>query len=229
MYGSMPAGGGAQAVTTQGSFPTQTIATQGSVGFGGTTGGYSTIAPSTAIMTTQAEPVPTAMTGIVPGGYGAGYSTMAPSGATYMTQPSQGLTTTVYSSGGQMPMEPVATAMPMTTTMSTGVAYPMSSYSIPAMSSAMPMMSSVAVPGTMVVSGGGVMMPGAGSMAMMGAAPGGMAMYSGGMLKAGSITDDVFNMVDRNQDGVISRSEFRGALKGNIIAASQLTRSRLGR
>merc|ERR1712008_216114 len=57
----------------------------------------------------------------------------------------------------------------------------------------------------------------------------GMAMYSGGMLKAGSITDDVFNMVDRNQDGVISRSEFRGALKGNIIAASQTTRSALGR
>merc|ERR1712227_130257 len=41
--------------------------------------------------------------------------------------------------------------------------------------------------------------------------------YRGGILKAGSITDDVFNMVDSNHDGVISRSEFRGALKGNII------------
>merc|ERR1712241_421322 len=51
---------------------------------------------------------------------------------------------------------------------------------------------------------------------------GGLPMQ-GGMLKAGSITDDVFNMVDRNQDGVISRSEFRGALKGNVISASQTT------
>eukprot|EP00419_Tripos_fusus_P005173 CAMPEP_0172674296 /NCGR_PEP_ID=MMETSP1074-20121228/12657_1 /TAXON_ID=2916 /ORGANISM="Ceratium fusus, Strain PA161109" /LENGTH=1015 /DNA_ID=CAMNT_0013491695 /DNA_START=1 /DNA_END=3048 /DNA_ORIENTATION=+ len=66
--------------------------------------------------------------------------------------------------------------------------------------------------------------------AMAGGGMAGMAMYAaGGILKAGSITDDVFNMVDRNQDGVISRSEFRGALKGNIIAASQTTRSALGR
>merc|ERR1719282_1572923 len=57
---------------------------------------------------------------------------------------------------------------------------------------------------------------------------GGIAM-SGGQLKAGSITDDVFNMVDRNQDGVISRSEFRGALKGNVISASATTRAALGR
>lgn len=50
-----------------------------------------------------------------------------------------------------------------------------------------------------------------------------------GLLKAGSITDDVFNMVDRNHDGVISRSEFRGALKGNIISATSNTRAALGR
>jgi len=58
--------------------------------------------------------------------------------------------------------------------------------------------------------------------------PGGLAMR-GGLLKAGSITDDVFNMVDKNNDGVISRSEFRGALKGNIIAATTGTRTQLGR
>jgi len=51
----------------------------------------------------------------------------------------------------------------------------------------------------------------------------------GGILKAGSITDDVFNMVDRNQDGVISRSEFRGALKGNIISATPTARQLTGR
>jgi len=64
--------------------------------------------------------------------------------------------------------------------------------------------------------------PGAGySMAMQGL--GGLPMQ-GGLLKAGSITDDVFNMVDRNNDGVISRSEFRGALKGNVISATPNTR-----
>jgi len=107
-----------------------------------------------------------------------------------------------------------------------------------------------AAPGTMVVSAaggtrpvtscvasgavgmGGVFSNTCGTMAAGGVGGGGMAgmaMFSGGNLKAGSITDDVFNMVDRNQDGVISRSEFRGALKGNIIAASQTTRSALGR
>merc|ERR1740121_2955931 len=78
------------------------------------------------------------------------------------------------------------------------------------------------VPGTTV------MLPQAMPVATAGVFAGGVPLQ-GGMLKAGSITDDVFNMVDRNQDGVISRSEFRGALKGNIIAASQNTRSVLGR
>jgi len=67
-----------------------------------------------------------------------------------------------------------------------------------------------------------VMMPQAMPVVTGGVFAGGVQLQ-GGMLKAGSITDDVFNMVDRNQDGVISRSEFRGALKGNIIAASQTT------
>lgn len=58
--------------------------------------------------------------------------------------------------------------------------------------------------------------------------PGALPMR-GNLLKAGSITDDVFNMVDRNHDGVISRSEFRGALKGNIISATAGTRAALGR
>mmetsp|Transcript_74195 Transcript_74195/g.221405 ORF Transcript_74195/g.221405 Transcript_74195/m.221405 type:complete len:98 (+) Transcript_74195:1-294(+) len=78
------------------------------------------------------------------------------------------------------------------------------------------------VPGGMMVGGA------AGSSGSMAMSPAMAAMF-GGMLKAGSITDDVFNMVDRNQDGVISRSEFRGALKGNIINASATTRSALGR
>lgn len=58
---------------------------------------------------------------------------------------------------------------------------------------------------------------------------GGAMPVRGGLLKAGSITDDVFNMVDRNNDGVISRSEFRGALKGNIISATATTHLALGR
>lgn len=81
-----------------------------------------------------------------------------------------------------------------------------------------------------------MMMPGTTQFVAGGAMPmqNGMPMAAGmplrgGLLKAGSITDDVFNMVDRNQDGVISRSEFRGALKGNVISASQTTRQVLGR
>lgn len=70
----------------------------------------------------------------------------------------------------------------------------------------------------------------------MGTFPTGVAGFQGtipagqgGTLKAGSITDDVFNMVDRNNDGVISRSEFRGALKGNVISATSRTRTVIGR
>jgi len=57
----------------------------------------------------------------------------------------------------------------------------------------------------------------------------GAVPFRGSLLKAGSITDDVFNMIDRDHDGVISRSEFRGALKGNIISATDNTRAALGR
>merc|ERR1712125_141039 len=74
--------------------------------------------------------------------------------------------------------------------------------------------------GTFVMGGDGTPIGG-----VVGAIP--MGGIRGGVLKAGSITDDVFNMVDRNQDGVISRSEFIGALKGNIINASQNTRAAL--
>jgi len=86
----------------------------------------------------------------------------------------------------------------------------------------------IGAPGTTAV------MPGAAAPAATFMMPGGVPFVggvplSGGQLKAGSITDDVFNMVDRNQDGVISRSEFIGALKGNIINASQNTRAALGR
>lgn len=52
----------------------------------------------------------------------------------------------------------------------------------------------------------------------------GVLPMRGSLLKAGSITDDVFNMVDKDNDGVISRSEFRGALKGNVISATASTR-----
>merc|ERR1719262_141975 len=67
-------------------------------------------------------------------------------------------------------------------------------------------------------------------MAMQGSSSMGVGALpvAGGLLKAGSITDDVFNMVDRNNDGVISRSEFRGALKGNVISATPNTRLAIG-
>mmetsp|Transcript_89886 Transcript_89886/g.201205 ORF Transcript_89886/g.201205 Transcript_89886/m.201205 type:complete len:139 (-) Transcript_89886:206-622(-) len=130
--------------------------------------------------------------------------------------------------------EPVATmaGMPAQGNFVVGqAAYPMGTVSMPGMvatgATAQPFGSTVLAAGP----GGAptVMVPGApagsGSMAMSPA----MAAMFGGMLKAGSITDDVFNMVDRNQDGVISRSEFRGALKGNIINASAATRGALGR
>jgi len=38
-----------------------------------------------------------------------------------------------------------------------------------------------------------------------------------GRYQVGSVADDVFNVVDRNHDGKISRSEFRDAIKGGII------------
>mmetsp|Transcript_43656 Transcript_43656/g.120815 ORF Transcript_43656/g.120815 Transcript_43656/m.120815 type:complete len:867 (+) Transcript_43656:181-2781(+) len=40
---------------------------------------------------------------------------------------------------------------------------------------------------------------------------------SGLPFKAGSITDDLFNIVDQDHDGVISRQEFRTAVKTNVI------------
>merc|ERR1712087_834416 len=54
--------------------------------------------------------------------------------------------------------------------------------------------------GTGVIGGGGVVQPAT-------------------VLKAGSMTDDLFNVVDRNMDGKISRSEFRSGLKGGVINA----------
>jgi len=41
----------------------------------------------------------------------------------------------------------------------------------------------------------------------------------------GSTTDDLFNVVDRNQDGRISRSEFRSAVKGGIISVPEAVAS----
>jgi len=133
---------------------------------------------------------------------------------------------------GTVQMEPVATA---------GAVYPVSSVAMP-VPTAVPMGSTVSAPtvGSTILAptiGSTVLAPrSSGSMAIapgvvsgpIAAVPGGLSMF-GGLLKAGSITDDVFNMVDRNQDGVISRSEFRGALKGNIINASPTTRTVLGR
>jgi len=49
-----------------------------------------------------------------------------------------------------------------------------------------------------------------------GASAGLVARPTAGLM-AGSMTDDLFNVVDRNHDGRISRSEFRSGLKGGII------------
>jgi len=79
--------------------------------------------------------------------------------------------------------------------------------------------SSMAVPGSTTITSAAQ----AGSMVLgQGALP-----MRGSLLKAGSITDDVFNMVDKDNDGVISRSEFRGALKGNVISATANTKLQL--
>merc|ERR1719162_1729779 len=37
-------------------------------------------------------------------------------------------------------------------------------------------------------------------------------------LKAGSVSDDLFGMVDRDRDGQISKQEFKTALKGGILS-----------
>merc|ERR1719487_1353238 len=37
-------------------------------------------------------------------------------------------------------------------------------------------------------------------------------------LKAGSVSDDLFGMVDRDRDGQISKQEFKTALKGGVIS-----------
>merc|ERR1712062_774469 len=48
--------------------------------------------------------------------------------------------------------------------------------------------------------------------------PGGPAGSSyASYLKAGSVSDDLFQMGDRNKDGAISKSEFKTALKGGIL------------
>merc|ERR1740120_58824 len=50
-----------------------------------------------------------------------------------------------------------------------------------------------------------------------GGASAGLVARPAAGLMAGSVTDDLFNVVDRNHDGRISRSEFRSGLKGGII------------
>merc|ERR1719476_1303489 len=45
----------------------------------------------------------------------------------------------------------------------------------------------------------------------------GGARVLGGGVSAGTVTDDLFNVVDRNHDGKISRSEFRSGLKTGVI------------
>lgn len=47
----------------------------------------------------------------------------------------------------------------------------------------------------------------------------------GARRELGSVTDDLFNIVDRNQDGRISRSEFRSAVKGGIISGPEAVAS----
>jgi len=103
------------------------------------------------------------------------------------------------------------------------------------MSSPMPMpVATQSVSAPMSSLGAFINMPGTGSIAV----PGGIAATAfepiagalpirGSLLKAGSITDDVFNMVDKDNDGVISRSEFRGALKGGVIGATANTKLQL--
>merc|ERR1740122_862112 len=76
------------------------------------------------------------------------------------------------------------------------------------------------------VLGGGVSAGGA--RVLGGGVSAGAARVVGGGVSAGlvsppaggvmaSVTDDVFNLVDRNHDGNISRSEFRSGIKGGLI------------
>jgi len=159
---------------------------------------------------------------------GQGYTTMAPTVTTQgnlMVTQQEPVVTTVSGMPGVGSGTVAGRGSVMT------AAYPVASVGMPGMvatgTTILAPGSTMMAPGpagaTSVVLPGGA--AGSGSMAMSPA----MAAMFGGMLKAGSITDDVFNMVDRNQDGVISRSEFRGALKGNIINASATTRNALGR
>lgn len=59
--------------------------------------------------------------------------------------------------------------------------------------------------------------PGSGSVVMAGGHPG--VAYGGAVpvARKGTITDALFTQLDVNNDGVISRSEFRRGLKGEII------------
>merc|ERR1719188_1308392 len=50
-----------------------------------------------------------------------------------------------------------------------------------------------------------------------GGVSGGLAARSSVVRQAGSVTDDLFNVVDRNHDGKISRSEFRSGVKTGLI------------
>merc|ERR1719401_834355 len=85
------------------------------------------------------------------------------------------------------------------------------------------------LPGATVVSApSSVSVPGVSAPASLAAPPGGsavlptagygVAMAGTASLATGSITNDIFSMVDRNHDGVISRSEFQGALQSNMIS-----------